>query len=165
MTSNIGARYIQKRAAVGFQSSAQSVTDKIEEQVLSEVKKTFAPEFINRLDEIIIFDQLSDADLIKIIDLQIERLNQILASRSMQIRLTEPVKKWLVEKTCADRNYGARPLKRALQKYVEDELSEKLIQGAISEENLIEVFMEKGKLAFRMQPLINLETELILEGE
>ena len=87
MTSNIGARFIQKRAAMGFQSSSQSVNDKIEAQVLSEVKKTFAPEFINRLDEIIIFDQLADADLTKIIDLQIARLNEILVPRSMQIRL------------------------------------------------------------------------------
>ena len=165
MTSNIGARFIQKRAAMGFQSNARTVNDKIEEQVLSEVKKTFAPEFINRLDEIIIFEQLSDADLVKIIDLQIRRLNEILVPRSMQIRLTDPVKKWLIEKTCADRNYGARPLKRALQKYVEDELSEKMIQGTIGDENLIEVYLEKGKLAFRSQPLIDLEKELLLESE
>ena len=61
--------------------------------------------------------------------------------------LTDPVKKWLIEKTCADRNYGARPLKRALQKYVEDEISEKLIQGVISDENLIEVFSGKRKIS------------------
>ncbi len=149
MTSNIGARFIQKRATLGFQSNADSSREKMEEQVLSEVKKTFAPEFVNRLDEIIIFDELADADLRKIIDLQIEKLNELLVKRTMEIRLTDEAKSWLIEKTCADRSYGARPLKRALQKYVEDELSEALIQGEISEESTIEVLCKGEKLSFR----------------
>ncbi len=149
MTSNIGARFIQKRTTLGFQSNADSSREKMEEQVLSEVKKTFAPEFINRLDEIIIFDELADADLREIIDLQIVKLNELLVKRTMEIRLTDEAKSWLIEKTCADRSYGARPLKRALQKYVEDELSEALIQGEISEKSVIEVFRRNEKLVFR----------------
>ncbi len=149
MTSNIGARFIQKRASLGFQTGADASRQKMEEQVLSEVKKTFAPEFINRLDEIIIFDELIDADLMQIIDLQIGKLNEILTTHALQIRLTDEAKQWLIKKTCADRSYGARPLRRALQKYVEDELSEALIQGKLSEESLVEVFAENDKLAFR----------------
>ena len=162
MTSNIGARFIQKRATLGFQTGADASRQKMEEQVMSEVKKTFAPEFINRLDEIIIFDELLDADLMQIIDLQIGKLNEILEKRALQIRLTEEAKQWLIKKTCADRSYGARPLKRALQKYVEDELSEALIQGDLSEENLVEVFCENDKLEFRPIRLKELQNVLIL---
>jgi ATP-dependent Clp protease ATP-binding subunit ClpC len=162
MTSNIGARFIQKRASLGFQSNADASRQKMEEQVLSEVKKTFAPEFVNRLDEIIIFDELIDADLMQIIDLQVGKLNEILTKHALQIRLTDEAKGWLIKKTCADRSYGARPLRRALQKYVEDELSEALIQGKLSEESLVEVFMENNKLAFRPIRLEALE-DIFLE--
>ncbi len=160
MTSNIGARFIQKRATLGFQTGADTSRQKMEDQVMSEVKKTFAPEFINRLDEIIIFDELTDADLTEIIDLQIGKLNEMLTSRALQIRLTDEAKQWLIKKTCADRSYGARPLKRALQKNVEDELSEALIQGDLSEENLVEVFCENDKLAFRSIRLGEIEDVL-----
>lgn len=149
MTSNLGARFIQKRATLGFQANAEASREKVEEQVQAEVRKTFAPEFINRLDEIIIFDELADKDLFEIIDLQIGKLNEMIEKRALQIRLTTEAKQWLVNKTCADRSYGARPLKRALQKYVEDELSEALIQGDLSEESLVEIFCENEKLAFR----------------
>ncbi len=149
MTSNIGARFIQKRATMGFQTGADSSRQKMEDQVMSEVKKTFAPEFVNRLDEIIIFDELTDADLMQIIDLQVGGLNKILTPHALQIRLTEDAKRWLIEKTCGDRSYGARPLRRALQKNVEDELSEALIQGELSEESVVEVFAENDKLIFR----------------
>ena len=160
MTSNLGARFIQKRATLGFQANAEASREKMEEQVHSEVRKAFAPEFINRLDEIILFDQLVDNDLFEIIDLQIGKLNEMLEKRTLQIRLTTDAKQWLINKTCADRSYGARPLKRALQKYVEDELSEALIQGDLSEESLVEIFCKKDKLAFRV---VRLE-ESLLEG-
>ncbi|CAA9431710.1 MAG: ClpB protein [uncultured Pyrinomonadaceae bacterium] len=160
MTSNIGARFIQKRATLGFQTSADASRQKMEDQVMNEVKKTFAPEFINRLDEIIIFDELTDADLTEIIDLQIGKLNEMLTSRALQIRLTNEAKGWLIKKTCADRSYGARPLKRALQKNVEDELSEALIQGDLSEESLVEVYCENDKLAFRSIRLGEIEDVL-----
>jgi len=159
MTSNLGARFIQKRASLGFQTSADASRGKMEEQVMSEVKRTFAPEFINRLDEIIIFDELADADLRQIVDLQIGKLNELLQKRTLQIRLTEEAQSWLIKKTCADRSYGARPLKRALQKYVEDELSEALIQGEISEDSVVEVFCDGDKLAFRAIRLEELEEE------
>jgi ATP-dependent Clp protease ATP-binding subunit ClpC len=149
MTSNIGARYIQKRTAVGFQSSEAGAQEKIDEQVMAEVKRLFAPEFINRLDEIILFGELSDDDLRDIIDLQVGHLNDILVQHSLEITLTAEAKDWLIEKTCADRSYGARPLRRALQKYVEDELSEALIQGRLDDENQLEVVCEENALIIR----------------
>jgi ATP-dependent Clp protease ATP-binding subunit ClpC len=99
----------------------------------------------------------------QIIDLQIGKLNEILEKRVLQIRLTEEAKQWLIKKTCAERNYGARPLKRALQKYVEDELSEALIQGDLSKENLVEVFCEDDKLTFRSIRLEEMEDRLFVK--
>ncbi len=148
MTSNIGAKFIQKRTSLGFQGNRDASREKMEEQVLSQVKQTFAPEFINRLDEIIIFDELVDDDLSKIIDLQIVALNAILAKRMLTVSLNADARSWLIEKTVAERSYGARPLKRALQKYVEDELSEALIQGEVHEDSTVEIFREGEKLAF-----------------
>jgi ATP-dependent Clp protease ATP-binding subunit ClpC len=162
MTSNIGARFIQKRTTLGFQANADTSREKLEDQVMSAVKQTFSPEFINRLDEIIIFDELVDRDLLQIVDLQIARLNQILENRDLQIRLTEEAKLWLIEKTCADRSYGARPLRRALQKYVEDELSEALIQGELIGENLVEIYAEDDKLKYRPIQLTDKEKALLV---
>jgi ATP-dependent Clp protease ATP-binding subunit ClpC len=161
MTSNIGARAIQKRGNLGFQAGSDTSREKLEEQVNTAVKQTFAPEFINRLDEIIIFDELSDADLLQIVDLQVAHLNKIVEKRNLQISLTDDARKWLIEKTCGDRSYGARPLKRALQRYVEDELSEALIQGDLSDESSVEVFADGDKLAFRTVSTEHLEKELI----
>jgi ATP-dependent Clp protease ATP-binding subunit ClpC len=163
MTSNIGAKFIQKRATVGFQTSADATRERMEEQVMSSVKQTFAPEFINRLDEIIIFDELINEDLMKIIDLQVNNFNEILAKRTLQIKLTEKAKLWLIEKTCSDRNYGARPLRRALQRHIEDELSESLIQGEISEGSLIEVDCKKGNLVFKQIKFEEIEDVLLID--
>jgi len=149
MTSNIGARALQKHGKFGFQSSQAASREKMEEQVLSEVKQSFAPEFINRLDETIIFDELSDADLAEIVDLQIAALNKILAAQNLTLSLTAEAKAWILEKTCGDRSFGARPIRRAIQKHVEDELSEAMIQGKVSEDNEIEVYVEGERLAIR----------------
>ena len=150
MTSNIGARFIQKRGTMGFQgSSADSSREKMEEMVMSAVRQTFNPEFINRLDEIIIFDQLFDHELLEVIQLQVEQINRTMMRHGFEVRLTDEAKKWIVEKTCADRSYGARPLRRALQKYVEDPLSEALIQGHLGGASLIEMYVDGPDLSYR----------------
>ncbi len=149
MTSNIGARTIQKRGNLGFQAGGDVSRENLESQVMTQVKQTFAPEFINRLDEIIIFDELTDVDLAQIVDLQIERLNMMLEKKELTLTITDEARDWLIEKTCADRMYGARPLKRALQRYVEDELSEALIQGEITENSDVEIFVLDGELKLR----------------
>jgi ATP-dependent Clp protease ATP-binding subunit ClpC len=160
MTSNIGARAIQKRGNLGFQSGGDASREKLEEQVMSQVRTTFAPEFINRLDEVILFDELTETDLAQIVDLQVERLNKIISHRGLVVSLNDAARSWLIEKTCADRTYGARPLKRALQKYVEDELSEALIQGDVVEQSTIEVFPEGDRLTFRTVTSDELEKQL-----
>ncbi len=149
MTSNLGARIIQKRGALGFQANADTSREKLEDEVMSQVKQTFQPEFINRLDEIIIFDELNEDDLLRIVELQVEKLNKIVEGLEIKVVLTPEARKWLIDKTCSDRKYGARPLKRALQKHVEDELSEALIQDQIGRDCIVEVFPDGARLAFR----------------
>ncbi len=151
MTSNIGARHLQKNKGLGFSSDREDlVMDKIEEMVKSEVKRTFNPEFLNRLDEIIIFLSLSDADLIQILELLVQQLNANLVQKAITISVAEDAKKWILEKTLVDRSYGARPLRRALQRYVEDPLSEALIAGGIAERPaFLEVYLENNQLFYR----------------
>lgn len=149
MTSNIGARFINKGASLGFQSSRGEIMAKNEDRVMAAVRETFNPEFINRLDEIIVFEPLTDDDLLRIVGLLVDQMNQTLLRRKLEVRLTEDAKRWIVDRTCADRTYGARPLRRALQKYVEDPLSEALIQGRIGSAPLIEVFLDGDALNYR----------------
>ena len=162
MTSNIGARFIQKRGTLGFQANADMSRERMEEMVMSSVKQTFNPEFINRLDEIIIFDELTDEDLMEIVELQVGQINKTLLTRGIEVRLNEDAKRWLVDKTCTDRSYGARPLRRALQKYVEDPLSESLIQGELRAATTVEVFLEEGRLNHRAVSLEEQGGELVL---
>ncbi len=150
MTSNIGARYLERRAHLGFQSAAEGATEKkLEELVMSEVKRLFNPEFLNRVDEIIVFNALTENDLVRILELMVSQTNQHLGQRNISINLVPEAAKWILEKTCTDRSYGARPLRRALQKYVEDPLSEALIQGDIQAPAVLEVVVENEALCFR----------------
>src|ERR1700678_3937002 len=162
MTSNIGARFLQKRSGLGFQAPGEEASQsKIEDMVKAEVKRVFNPEFLNRLDEIIIFNPLSDEDLLKIMHLMVGLLNKNLEPREITVKLTDAAGKWIVDKTCLDRSYGARPLRRALQKYLEDPLSEALIQGTIATRPaFIEVFLGDNKLFYR--PVDSKETEGVL---
>ena len=150
MTSNIGARYLERRSHLGFQSGAEGATEKkAEELVMSEVKRLFNPEFLNRLDETIVFNALTDNDLIQILELLVGQMNQNLTHKSISLTLSPEAAKWIMDKTCADRSYGARPLRRALQKYVEDPLSEALIQGEIHPPAVLEVTVENEGLYYR----------------
>jgi ATP-dependent Clp protease ATP-binding subunit ClpC len=151
MTSNIGARYLQKREGLGFQSTNEDmISSKVEDLVKNEVKRTFNPEFLNRLDEIILFTALSEQDLIQILELMVNQLNQNLAQKAITVTVTDEAKKWILSQTLGDRSYGARPLRRALQKYIEDPLSEALIQGTIATRPaFIEVFLDGNKLFYR----------------
>ena len=150
MTSNIGARFLQKRTSVGFQAASEAATQaQVEDMVRSEVKRVFNPEFLNRLDETIIFNSLTDDDLFKIVYLMVEQLNVNLAQRHIGVVLMPEAARWILDKTCSDRTYGARPLRRALQKYIEDPLSESLIAGSIPRPATLEVFLQGGSLYYR----------------
>src|SRR5437870_2954181 len=149
MTSNIGARFIQKRGTMGFQGSSEISRTKMEEMVMAAVRQTSNPEFTNRLDEIIVFDELGDDELLEVVQLQLDQINRTMSNQGFIVRLTDDAKQWVVNKTCADRSYGARPLRRALQKHVEDPLSEALIQGQLGEATVVEMSLEAEQLSFR----------------
>ena len=151
MTSNIGARHLQKRQGLGFQSDREEmVAEKVEDLVKGEVKRTFNPEFLNRLDEIIIFQALTDADLIQILELLVQQLNANLAQKAITISVMEDAKKWILDRTLGDRSYGARPLRRALQRFIEDPLSEALIGGQLVDRPaFLEVYLDNNQLYYR----------------
>ena len=153
MTSNIGARYIHKKASMGFQSSdLREINKSVQDMVLGEVKRTFNPEFINRIDEIIVFEPLSDDDLRRITRLLLDQLNANLVDRRLRVEASDEVVDWIIEITCKDRSYGARPLRRAIQRHVEDPLAEELIRGHLRGGD-IELYMEGGLLSYRSSGL------------
>ena len=122
----------------------------MEEMVRAEVKKAFNPEFLNRLDEIIVFTALSDSDLMQILELLVQQLNTNLVHKAITISVNDEAKKWILDKTLVDRTYGARPLRRALQRYVEDPLSEALIAGSITQRPaFLEVYLGPDQLYYR----------------
>ena len=150
MTSNLGARFLQNRGRMGFQGSSQEQADaKANDEVLSEVKRVFNPEFLNRIDEVIVFTSLIDEDLVKIIDLMVSEINENLARKDIHIRLNKDAAKYILDETCPDRSYGARPLRRALQKYIEDPLSEALIQGELPRPADLEIFLGDNGMYYR----------------
>ncbi len=150
MTSNIGARHLEKRTHLGFQSANEALANtKVEDLVRNEVRRLFNPEFLNRLDEIILFNALGEDDLLQVVELLIQQMNQHLMQRNVSVTATPEAMKWILDKTCGDRSYGARPLRRALQKHVEDPLSELLIQGNLPRPAFVEVFLENDGLGFR----------------
>ena len=147
MTSNIGARFIEKRGRMGFASGeAKDTVQGVNEMVMGEVKRTFNPEFINRIDEIIIFDALTDQDLVRITRLLVEQLNENVKQKGITISIRDDAVEWLLARTLADRSYGARPLRRAIQRHVEDALSEAFIRGQVRGGRPIEIGVRDGAL-------------------
>jgi ATP-dependent Clp protease ATP-binding subunit ClpC len=151
MTSNIGAPLLQKQGHLGFRNVSDRDVDYQNRRdiVLRELRTVLHPEFLNRVDEIIVFDALTDENLLAITRLMIRQLNQSLSEKGIRISVTDDAYRWLIEKTCADRSYGARPLRRAIQKHIEDVLSESLILGQLPENGEIEIFVDQERLAFR----------------
>ncbi|HSB61339.1 MAG TPA: ATP-dependent Clp protease ATP-binding subunit, partial [Vicinamibacteria bacterium] len=150
MTSNIGARFIEKKGRMGFASGElKDTVQGINEMVMGEVKRTFNPEFVNRVDEIIIFDALTDQDLVKITHLLVDQLNHNLKEKGITVSLRGEAVEWLLAKTLSDRSYGARPLRRALQRHIEDALSEAFIRGQIRGGRPIHVGVKDGSLWYQ----------------
>ncbi len=147
MTSNIGSEHIAKMGQLGFldqTAEAQNLKDK----VMDALKENFRPEFLNRIDEIIIFNYLGQPEIKKIIDLELKKVAQRLASKKIEIKTTEVAKEFLVQKGF-DPNLGARPLKRVIQRLVLDPLSLQIVSGEIKEKERIVVDLENEKIVFR----------------
>ena len=163
MTSNIGARHLQTKTPLGFQGSSQEFSDsRAEQEVRSEVKRTFNPEFLNRIDETIIFRSLTDEDLLKIVQMLVTQINENLLNKGLQIRLSDDAARYILDETLGDRSYGARPLRRALQRRIEDPLSEALIQNQLPKPAEIEIFRGPDGMYYRQ---LDLTDEDLAEGE
>jgi len=120
----------------------------MKQSVLEKLKQTFRPEFLNRVDEVIVFHPLTEEQVTQIVDLLLASLGERLESQGMKLRVTEEAKRFLAKKGF-DRTLGARPLRRAIQTHIEDPLSEGLLYGRFREGDTIEVVVEDGELGFR----------------
>jgi ATP-dependent Clp protease ATP-binding subunit ClpC len=152
MTSNLGSKLVVRGGRMGFggQSEDESFR-RIEEEILSELRRNFSPEFINRVDEVIVFHPLGAAELEKIVDIQLAEVNETLAQRQLRVELTEAAKRWLLERAGLDPSTGARPLRRTIQRHVQDAISDLLIRAGDDE---IEAFVGDvvaGELEFAVR--------------
>ncbi|MBN2382912.1 ATP-dependent Clp protease ATP-binding subunit [bacterium] len=148
MTSNVGTRQINTKISLGFSSSSREASyAKMKETVMKEVKNLFSPEFLNRIDETIIFHALTRSHLLAILQLQLNDINEDLSESKMKLELNDDAKDWLLQKGY-DPAYGARPLRRTLQKYIEDYLAEEVIKGTYREGSLIQVSVADNQLVF-----------------
>jgi len=148
MTSNVGAETIRKQSSLGFSPiSDETSYEKMREKIMDEAKRLFRPEFLNRLDDIIVFRSLTKPDLIRILDLEIAKVMERLKSRKLQLILDEKAKDHLVEKGY-DPTYGARPMRRAVERFLEDRLAEEILRGNLHEGEPVQVTVEDGKLRF-----------------
>jgi ATP-dependent Clp protease ATP-binding subunit ClpC len=151
MTSNFGAEYFKQESTIGFASKEdrEKSFEKIKETILSEMKKYFRPEFLNRLDEIVFFRPLTKEDLRKILNLLLKPVRERLREKKLDLELSDDVKEFLLEKGY-DPQYGARPLKRTIQYYIEDPLAEFILQGDFNEGDVIKAELGKdGNIVFR----------------
>ena len=142
MTSNVGSRYLQENLI------DDEISESSRESVMAELRDHFRPEFLNRIDDVVLFKPLSLEEITSIVDLLLERLNQRLADRKVTIEFTDAAKKWIGEKGY-DPTYGARPLKRFLQKQVESQLARALIGGEIKEGSLVSFSVKDDKLVLK----------------
>ncbi len=173
LTSNVGAREITAQAPLGFTGAKNGGMDdkEIKTRVMSEVKRLFKPEFLNRLDEIIVFKSLTEEELLEIVDLMVSDLRERLIEQNMTINLTDEAARFVV-KEGTDLAMGARPLRRAIQRLLEDPLSEQILEGKWTAGSVIDVDVVDGKLSFtagsgsipapRKRDTIAKEAELLL---
>jgi ATP-dependent Clp protease ATP-binding subunit ClpC len=151
LTSNVGAETIRRGATMGFSPiSDEHSYDKMKEKIMDDAKKAFRPEFLNRLDDIIVFRTLVKGDLLEILDLEISKVMERVRAKQLELVLDQTAKDFLVEKGF-DPNYGARPMRRAVERYLEDPLAEEILKGNLHPNEPIVVAVEEGKLVFNQK--------------
>jgi ATP-dependent Clp protease ATP-binding subunit ClpC len=148
MTSNIGAEMIRKTSGLGFAPTKEEHTyDDMKGKLLDEAKRVFKPEFMNRLDDLIVFRNLNKTDMSQIVHLEVEKVKSRLKYKDVEIVLASGATDFLIEKGY-DPHFGARPLRRAVEKYLQDPLAEEILRGTIKPNEIIEVTVADDKLAF-----------------
>ena len=160
MTSNIGARLITDKTTLGFSKQGKEESEKeyenTKKDVMGELKKEFRPEFINRIDEIIVFHKLNDEDIKKIIDIMLKQVTKRLEEQGMKIEIGNDVKE-LIAKKGVDANYGARPLKRAIQNILEDKIAEEILDGNIKPNKKAYASVKDEKVVISETPITEKE--------
>jgi ATP-dependent Clp protease ATP-binding subunit ClpC len=145
MTSNVGAELLRKQGALGFKAQSGDMSyQQMKERLLEEVKRTFKPEFLNRIDDVIVFRPLEKDDLYKIIEIEIGEVQGRLSEQHVTLALDQEAKDFLIEKGF-DPVFGARPLKRTIQRYIEDPLAEEIIGGRIKEGSIVQIGKKKDR--------------------
>jgi ATP-dependent Clp protease ATP-binding subunit ClpC len=148
MTSNIGASIIKNQSSLGFhKTSTEHAYEKMREQLMSEVEKFFRPEFINRLDEVIVFKSLTRQDMEQILDVQLSEVRSRLSEKGMKLELTTEAREFLIDKG-TNLDFGARPLRRAVERLLEDPMSEFILRGEFKGKNLVRVTVSGDELHF-----------------
>ncbi len=147
MTSNVGTN--AKGGTIGF---SQNGYEAMESRVRDKLKETFRPEFLNRVDDVVVFTELSKPELKKIIDLMILEVRREALEQNIELSVTEEVKDLILEKGY-DQKYGARPLRRTVQRLIEDEIAEMFLKGIVAEGSKIEIYVEEGKLRFHVEQI------------
>jgi ATP-dependent Clp protease ATP-binding subunit ClpC len=145
MTSNLGTEFVTRAGTIGFRRQGEEGQEgAAEEKIEKELKDTFRPEFLNRIDEIIIFSPLSPEQMLRIVDLQMKQIRELLAEHGLTVELTDAAREWLAREGY-DPSFGARPLRRALQRHVESALSVKILQGEFEEGDTVIVDFDEGE--------------------
>jgi len=154
MTSNLGTEYVNKSGTLGFLGSSDEGGEGNREKIEKALKSAFRPEFLNRIDEIILFSSLSKEDMRKIVALQMEDIQSRLAEHGLKVELTQEATNWLANEGY-DSAFGARPLKRALQKHIESPLSVSLLSGEFSQGDTVLVDIVEDKVVFTKKEAVD----------
>src|SRR5882757_5126258 len=150
MTSNVGAELIKRQTAMGFGAIAgHGSYEAMRDKILDESKRVFKPEFLNRLDDMIVFHQLERNDLVKIVDLEVAKVIERVRAKDIRVQLDTTAVEFLIDKGY-DPTYGARPMRRAVEKYLEDPLAEEFLRGNIKQGDTLEVHAAGERLAFKV---------------
>jgi ATP-dependent Clp protease ATP-binding subunit ClpC len=149
MTSNVGAELLKKQTTLGFGAPREGHDyESMREKILDETKRVFKPEFLNRLDEITVFHSLEKSHLLQIVDLEVEKVKVRLKAKEVEIFLDNLAHEFVIEKGY-DPNYGARPMRRAVERYLEDPLAEEILRGNVKAGTKVQVTAQDGKLVFQ----------------
>lgn len=148
MTSNISSKSLDKGTTLGFHKDDDELNyEKMQKEIKQDLKRTFNPEFLNRLSEMVVFRPLDLEHIVEILGVQLEQVNEQLIQQGLTMEMTTEAKRWLAEKGY-DKTYGARPLKRAIQKYLEDKLSDEMLKGRFKSGGHIQVSLQGDELVF-----------------
>ncbi len=153
MTSNVGSGVVQSGGGLGFHTSKEAQEERIRDGIMEQVERHFRPEFLNRLDEIITFNPLEHEDLFRIINIELVKVEERMASKKLVLHLSDKARDFLIDKGF-NPQYGARPLRRCIERHIEDPLAEELLRGKLPENSLVEMDLDESgdKLSFHAIP-------------